>query len=133
MAVAVETWAGYDSEGTEIKRIKAADANNDIDPEQIKAAIENVKSACDKEMSVVTDKLSGLTDNALQALRIEGMTLQEYITAISDVINSFGTEIAGVLEPLVGEAQAEHDRLQEQYNSDAESSAASGTASHRQV
>ena len=32
MAVAIETWAGYNDEGEEIKRFKAADATNDIDP-----------------------------------------------------------------------------------------------------
>lgn len=133
MAVAIETWAGFDEEGKEIKRFKAADANNDINPEEVAAAIEKVKAACDEQMSGMSDKLNGLTDNALQALKVEGMTLQEFITAIGDVINGFGSEIAQILEPLVEKAQEEHDRLQTQYNSDAESSAASGSASHRQV
>ena len=81
----------------------------------------------------MSDKLTGLTDNALQAMRIEGMTLQDFITSISSVIDSFGSEIANILEPLVQQAEAEHDRLQTQYNSEAESSAASGSASHSQV
>ncbi len=133
MSVAIETWAGYDEEGKEIKRYRAADANADINPEEIAAAIENVKAACDEEMEGMTDKLNGLTDNALQALKVEGMTLSDFITTIGDVIDSFGSEIAGVLEPLVSQAETEHDRLQTKYNSDAESSAASGSASHSQV
>lgn len=133
MAVSIETWAGYDEEGKEIKRLRAADANNDIDPEEIKAAIEKVKSVCDEEMKVISDKIAGLTDNALAAMKVEGMTLQEFITSITEVVDGFGSEIAGILEPLISDAQAEHDRLQTQYNGEAESGAASGTSSHKQV
>ena len=133
MAVAIETWAGYDEEGKEIKRYRAADANADINPEEIAAAIEKVKTACDEQMAGMSDKLTGLTDNALQAMKVEGMTLQDFITSISSVIDSFGSEIANILEPLVQQAEVEHDRLQTQYNSEAESSAASGSASHSQV
>ena len=133
MSVTVETWAGYDEEGKEIKRFRAADANADINPEEIQAAIENVKTACDEQMEGMTDKLNGLTDNALQALKVEGMTLSEFITTIGDVINTFGAEIAKILEPLIEQAQVEHDRLQEQYNTEAKQSAASGSASCRQL
>ena len=133
MSVTVETWAGYDEEGKEIKRFRAADANADINPEEIAKAIEDVKTACDEQMAGMSEKLNGLTDNALQAMRVEGMTLSEFITAIGDVIDSFGSEIATILEPLVQQAEVEHDRLQTQYNSEAESSAASGSASHSQV
>lgn len=133
MSVAIETWAGYDEEGKEIKRYRAADANADINPEDISKAIENVKKACDDQMKGMTNKLEGLTDNALQALKVEGMTLSDFITEIKDVIDTFGTKIAGILEPLVQQAEEEHDRLQTQYNSEAESSAASGSASHSQV
>jgi len=133
MAVAIETWAGYDEEGKEIKRVKAADATKDIDPEEIKKAIENVKQKCDEEFDSINTKLTGLTDGALNALRIEGTTLQDYIDQISEIVKNFGTEIADKLEPLVDKAQKEHDKLQKQYNNDAESSAASGTASHHKV
>ena len=93
MAVAIETWAGYNDEGEEIKRFKAADATNDIDPEEVKTAIENVKQRCDEEFKSISDKLTGLTDGALNALRIEGATLQEYIDQIGEIVNQFGTEI----------------------------------------
>lgn len=133
MAVAIETWAGYNEEGEEVKRYKAADATKDIDPAEIKAAIENVKDKCDEEFKSISNKLDGLTDGALNALRIEGATLQDYIDQISEIVNQFGSEIADKLEPLVEKAQNEHDRLQKQYNNDAQSKAANGTASHHKV
>ena len=133
MAVAIETWAGYNDEGEEIKRFKAADATNDIDPEEIKTAIENVKQQCDDEFKSISSKLTGLTDGALNALRIEGATLQEYIDQISEIVNQFGADIADKLEPLIEKAQEEHDRLQTEYNKDAKSKASSGSASCKQV
>ena len=133
MAVAIETWAGYNDEGEEIKRFKAADATNDIDPEEVKTAIENVKQRCDEEFKSISDKLTGLTDGALNALRIEGATLQEYIDQIGEIVNQFGTEIADKLEPLIEKAQEEHDRLQEGYNEDAKNKASSGSASCKKV
>ena len=133
MAVTVETWVGYDEEGKEIKRIKAADANGDINPEEISTAIEKVKTACEEKMKGMVGKIDALRNVAFEAIRIEGMTLDEFIGAIEEVINGFGDEIAGILNPLVQQAIAEHDRLQTQYNSEAESSAASGSASHSQV
>ena len=133
MAVAIETRAGYNDEGEEIKRFKAADATNDIDPEEIKTAIENVKQRCDDEFKSISSKLTGLTDGALNALRIEGATLQEYIDQISEIVNQFGADIADKLEPLIEKAQEEHDKLQTEYNKDAKSKASSGSASCKQV
>ncbi len=123
----------YDEEGNEIKRYRAADANEDINPDEIKAAIEKVQKNCDDEMDGMTDSLNGLTDNALQALKVEGMTLSNFITSIGDVIDNFGSEIAGILKPLIDQAIAEHNSLQDQYNLAAKNSAADGSASCRKV
>ena len=133
MAVAIETWAGYNDEGEEVKRYKAADATKDIDPEEVKKAIENVREKCDEEFSSITKKLEGLTDAALNALRIEGTTLQDYIDQISDIVTQFGSEIASKLEPLIKKAEDEHDRLQRQYNNDAKEKAKIGTSSQHTV
>ena len=133
MSVSIETWAGYDQDGNEINRYTATDANTDINPAEVKAAIEKVKTSCDDEMKKITYKLNGLTDNALKAMRVENMTLSDFIVAISDVINNFGSEIAKILEPLINEAEKEHDRLQTIYNQEAEDKSASGSASHKQV
>lgn len=127
MAVPVETWIGidYDEEGNvkEKKRYTAKKATDDIDPKEIKKAIENIKESCDEKMKDFNSTLKAIEPNAEEAIRIEGTTLKNYITDIKEVADSAGKDIATTLDPLVEKAQEKHDELQKKYNEEAHADA----------
>ena len=116
MAVSPKSYRGYDSEGKCVSSATASDATGYIDPAAVATAVEKVKSVAAEEMDSIATALGKLTEDANDAIIVQGTdmgaTIEDIVSGIKTIPGQIGDSIAD-LKTL---AQQAHDDLQNQFN-----------------
>ncbi len=116
MAVSPKSYSGYDNEGKCVSSATAYNATDYIDPAAVAAAVDKVQTVATDEMKNITTALGKLTEDANDAIIVQGTrmtsTFEEVITGINTIPGQIGDSLAD-LKTL---AQQAHDDLQNQFN-----------------
>lgn len=116
MALSPKTYHGYDNAGNCVSSATANDANSYINPAEVAAAVDKVKSVATDEMENVAQALGKLTEDANDAVIVQGTkmtaTFEEVISGIKTIPGQIGESI----EELKSLAEKAHDELQTQFN-----------------
>lgn len=120
-----KSYSGYDKDNNLIATCTAEDANSYINPEEVKAAIENIKTVCTNKMNEVSSKLQEVVPVAEEALKIQGQTMGPRITKTASEIKSAGSSMTSSIDDLYTASVTVHDKFQRDFNDQARQSVAS--------
>lgn len=123
-----KTYIGTDAEGQQICSVKAVDANDYINPAEVQAAIEKIKTVVKDEMQNIINGMSNIIIDADEAIIVEGtkmtQTIQDVCTELKKLPDSFIDSISGIYD----ESIKAHDALQKEENDKAYNAAASAAS-----
>ena len=104
--------------------IVAQDANNDINPSEIEAAVAAFQSKCETSFQSLVDKLEGVKPEACDAIVVQRTNIGGKMEEIASKITALSSQVGNQFSHLPALAMAKHDELQIAYNAEAESKAA---------
>lgn len=116
------------------KTFAAKDASiENINPEEIKAAVEKVKTAIDTASSNIAKTLEPIASDAekayiLDKTRTIAGSMEKAYEKANEEFNTFKNKIESA--ELYNKAVTKHDEFQNQYNEEAKQAAAACAASH---
>ena len=116
--ISPETHRGYNDENKCIVTKVAVDANTQINPEEVKAAIENVKAVFEEQLGNIVTALTGLNVDAQDAIIVQGTDMTKNIEEAASFIEQFAGSIADI-DQIYEYAVEAHDLLQKSNNNDA--------------
>ncbi len=117
--VSPKTYRGYNSENKCISQCTAVDANTLINPAEVKKAIENVKTVFAEQMDNVAKALTNVTEDASEAVIVQGTDMTKTIEDTALVLKNLSTEVTSGIDTLYDYAVQAHDKLQESKNNEA--------------
>lgn len=125
------TYTAYDKDGKEVGRFAAQNADNYINPAEVKAAIDNLKTEFQTQMKTLAVNLNSLSLDATHAVIVQGTKMD---TQINDLAVSIQNDIPKLalegIDNIFDAAVTVHDKIQKQLNdiakSDAQKAAGSG-------
>ena len=117
------TYKGYNDENVPLCVYPAEDANSQINPSEIKKAIESARSIIESSTASLINNISKLESDYSAAVQMEGVTEFDSVKDLKESINN-ASKITDSFEELASAAQKKHDELQVKYNTEAHSSAA---------
>ena len=110
------TYRGYDKDGTCITQHTGVDANTQINPAEVKAAIDNVKAVFDEQMQAVATSLTKISEDAEEAIIVQGTNMGQTIEDTANVLKELGGQVTAGIDTLYDYAVQAHDKLQENNN-----------------
>lgn len=110
------TYRGFDQEGNCIVQKTGLDANTQINPSEVKAAIENVKNVFAEQMQLIAKSLTNISEDAEDAIIVQGTNMSGTIEDTSTILGQLGTQVTQGIETLYDYAVQAHDTLQETNN-----------------
>jgi len=113
------TYRGWDQEGKCINTVTAVDANTQINPAEVKAAIDNIKKVVAEQIKAITDALTNISSDQKNAIRIKGVNLEGVIEKVADQITPLGPQMTQGIDDLYDRALEVHDILQQNNNTEA--------------
>ena len=114
--VAPITYKGYNSDGNCISTVTGFDANTQINPAEVKAAVEKINSVVTKQLGEVSSKLSNICQDASEAIVVQGTGTDKMVAKIAEEIPTLGPKMVEGLEDLYDRAVEAHDYLQNTNN-----------------
>ena len=110
----------------------APDANGDINPAEIQAAVAKFKTTVEDALRGVVTSLEGVEPDVDEAVKVQNTSLAPQVEQVCENIKQMGSDIAAAVDAaqLYEKAVLIHDQIQEEYNAAAESAAKSCAASH---
>ncbi len=111
--------------------ITAQDANNDINPAEIQAAVNEFKATCENVFNDITERIKGIEPEACDAVIVQRSTIGPKMEDSISNIKSLASKVANQFEDLYAKAERKHDELQIKYNSEAEARAAAEYARYQ--
>lgn len=110
------TYRGFNQEGTCIVQRTGTDANTQINPEQVKAAIENVKTVFAEQMQLVAKSLTNISEDADEAVIVQGTNMTENIEQTASILTELSSTLTQGIDGLYDLAVTAHDQLQTNNN-----------------
>ena len=112
----------------------AKDANNDINPTEVKAAVDNLVNALNDATTSIVNAIRKVEPDAENAFKQDETktivpSMEESCTMIEKAISNNATAIEN--EDLPGKAERVHDELQTNYNNEASTNAQKCAESHQ--
>ncbi len=117
--VAPKSYTGYDQEGNVVVRCQAVDANQYLNPAEVKAAIDNVESVAEDSINRISNALVNVAPDANEAVIIQGTKIQGTIDDVCEAIKTLPGTIVDSISSLYTESISAHDKLQNQANDSA--------------
>ena len=116
-----KTYTGYDKENNIVGTCTAVDANDYINPADVKRAIDNLESVVNEQVSNISKALTSVAPDASHAVIVKGTnmqaTIEEMATSISD--GTITNSIVGSVDEMYTVAVSSHDQLQNSANDEA--------------
>lgn len=110
----------------------AKDANEDINPEEVKSAVENLINSLNDASTNITNAINKIKPDAENAYQQNdktiGPTMETFCEEISDALMKISDGISNA--NLYAKAVTEHDTLQTNYNNEASSAAQACAKTH---
>ena len=116
MAASPKTYKGYDSNNQHVITVTARNATDYINPQEVEAAIEKIKTVATEEIEIITNSLGKLTEDANDAIIVQGTKMTGTFEEITAGIKTIPDQIAEALAELKELAKKQHEELQEQFN-----------------
>ena len=116
-----KSYNGYDKDNNLIATTTAQDANSYLNPDEVKAAIANIKTVCTSKMNEVGSKLDAVVPVAEKALRVQGQTMGPRITKTASEIKNAGKSMVSSIDDLYSQSVQIHDKMQRDFNDSARS------------
>lgn len=113
------TYRGYNSNNELVITKQAANANNEINPTEVKQAIENVKAVFDEQMNGVARALRNISQDADEAIVIEGTKMNDTIEETAQVLTQIGPQITQGIDTLYDLSVEAHNKIQQNFNNQA--------------
>ena len=110
------TYRGYDQEGKCITQHTGVDANTQINPAEVKAAIENVKTVFAEQMEAIAQSLTNISEDAEEAVIVQGTNMGQTIEDTAMVLKELPNQIIQGIDVLYDYAVQAHDQLQDTNN-----------------
>ena len=105
------------------KVFSAQDANGDINPADVQAAITSFEDAINEAQKSINTALVQVEPDVKNAIRSYKKDLTGKLNEISEAANDMGEACRQVTEGLYAKAVAKHDELQNGYNDQAQAGA----------
>lgn len=118
-----KTYHGYDKDGNCITTSTAEDANNYINPEEVKAAVENLENVLKEQFKGITDALRGLEQDANEAVIVQGTKMGGTIDETCTAIDGIPEQIMSGISELYNVSVQAHDEIQRTLNDNAQQAA----------
>ena len=119
--VEVKTYKGYDKDGKCVCTVTAKDANKDLNPEEVKAALDNLDKVMTDVSKTLIKSIEGLIPTAEEAVLVKGTGYKKKINDIIDDANTGVSSLNKNYDGLYENAVDYHDKKQRQYNREAKS------------
>lgn len=113
------TYRGYNSNNEVVITKQAANANNEINPTEVKQAIENVKAVFDEQMNGVARALRNISQDADEAIVVEGTKMNDTIEETANLLTQIGPQITQGIDALYGLSVEAHNKIQQNFNNQA--------------
>lgn len=128
ISVYPQTYTGYDEDNNVIITRKAENAENYINPKEVRAAIENIKTVVDTGLKQIASSIEKV-ECGKETLVVADKTMQPIVEELAaQIAGQDRSEIAplaiqmeSALEEIYERACDAHDDIQQQLNSQAES------------
>ena len=120
-----KTYHGYDKDDKCIKTTTAEDANNYLNPEEVKTALTNLETVLRDQFKAITDALRGIEQDANDAVIVQGTKMGGTIEEVCNALDSVPDTILGQIGDLYSLAVTKHDEIQRELNDTAYNSTAS--------
>ena len=114
-----KTYHGYDKDGKCITTQTGLDANTQINPAEVQAAIDNVKSVFEEQMKNVANALTDISTDAEEAVIVQGTSMTGTIEETATLLNGLAGQVTSGIDQLYTYAVEAHDQLQTNNNIDA--------------
>lgn len=125
----VTVWTGSRYvEGYGTIRVTAQDANNDINPQNVSDACKNVQEVAEQSFKKIGSRIIDV-ECGKDALSAEDASMEPVLEENGNAIKGLASQMSEALEQVVTQATEAHDKLQEQYNEEAQTMLNSRVAS----
>lgn len=121
--VQVKTFKGYNQQGEVLSTVTAENANNYINPDEVKAAIDNVETVAKNGFENVKKALRNVEPDASEAIVVQGTKMTETIEETGNSLDSFPGLFKESISVLHTESIKVHDQIQTEFNNQARESA----------
>ena len=111
-----KTYRGYNSESKPIVANTGRDANQEINPAEVKAAIENVKKVFAEQMEIVAKALMKVATDTEDAVIVQGTSMAPVIEDTARQIRELDSKVTAGIDDLYEYACAAHDEIQKENN-----------------
>ena len=123
--LAPKTYRGYDQEGNVVVTVTAYDANQYLNPTEVKAAIDNLESVAQDAINKISNALMNVAPDANEAVIVQGTKIQGTIEDVCSAIKTLPGTIVDNVSSMYTESITAHDRLQTKENEAARAQAGS--------
>jgi len=114
------TYKGYNDKGEEICSRKGADANNRLNPEEVREKIIKIQEIIETNLKNIQNAVFGLAHSADIAVVAEGTKMGEPIEALGNEIANLGSYFSDIGNIYIYAVQS-HNQLQDAANEEARS------------
>lgn len=114
--VSPKTYRGYDKDGNVLCTVTAVDANEYINPAEVRSALDKVKTVAEEGMENIVKALNNVEPDASEAVIVQGTKMTETINEVCTAIKDIPENMASSIEEAYPRAVSEHDRLQNEAN-----------------
>ena len=118
-----KTFHGYDEDDDCIATETAEDANNYLNPEEVKAALAKLEAVLKEQFKGIVDALRAIEQDANEAVIVQGTKMGGTIEDTCEALEAIPDSILGEIGDLYNEAVIAHDEIQRTLNDNAKSSA----------
>lgn len=120
-----KTYNGFDKDNNCIVTVTAYDANEIVNPDEVKSAIEGVTQAAADASNSINSALSGYAPDTKEALIVQGTSMTGVIEELISSVGQLSSLVEGTIASIYDEAVKIHDDYQREANQKAEESARS--------
>lgn len=115
-----KTYKGYNSENNLIATCPARDAREYIDPDKVKAAIENFNNVVKESMDAIINAINVIiAPDAQEAVIVEGTRITPVLEEVNEGIANTANQMIEIVSTIYDEAVRAHEAIQQQANNDA--------------
>ena len=113
------THRGYNKENECIVQKTGVDANTQINPQEVKTAIENVKKTFEEQLGVIANALMDLSKDAGDAVIVQGTNMTKTIEDMASLLKQYASQITNGIDQIYDYSVQAHDIIQQTNNNDA--------------
>lgn len=122
---APETYMGWSADGKLVKTLRANDANQQLNPAEVKTAVENFKTVTTEQINNIKKKLLNVCEDADLAVIVSGTKTSESIEEFANSLDTYKEAMIKICESLYEKSSVKHDQLQDINNTNARDTVAS--------